>query len=123
MKQSSVRTQARGSYKARRSAGVGESIAAAEMLKHAGEAAAFLKALANEQRLCILCTLLEEPLSVGDLNGQVDLSQSALSQHLAVLREGGLVAAERQGQTILYSVPDGEVRRVLAVLHDIFCVK
>lgn len=93
------------------------------MLKHAGEAAAFLKALANEQRLCILCTLLEEPLSVGDLNSRVDLSQSALSQHLAVLREGGLVEVERQSQTMLYSVPEGEVRRILAVLQDIFCAK
>ena len=96
-------------------------ISATEMLKHAGEAAAFLKAIANEQRLCILCTLLDEPLSVGDLNSQVELSQSALSQHLAVLRAGGLVEAERLGQTIMYSVPEGEVRRVLAVLQEIFC--
>ncbi len=91
------------------------------MLKHAGEAAVFLKALANEQRLCILCSLLETPLAVGDLNERVELSQSALSQHLAVLRDGGLVKAERQGQTIRYSVPEGEVRLVLSVLHDIFC--
>jgi DNA-binding transcriptional ArsR family regulator len=93
------------------------------MLKHAGEAAVLLKALANEQRLCILCSLLERPLAVGELNEQVELSQSALSQHLAVLRDGGLVEAERQGQTIRYSVPEGEVRLVLSVLHDIFCGK
>jgi len=91
------------------------------MQQHAGQAAAFLKALANEQRLCILCSLLDEPLSVGELNDHVSLSQSALSQHLAVLREGGLVNAERRGQTIFYSVPKGEVRRTLALLHDIFC--
>ncbi len=73
------------------------------MLEHAGEATVFLKALANEQRLCILCSLLERPLAVGELNGKVKLSQSALSQHLSVLRDGGLVDAERQGQTIRYS--------------------
>lgn len=91
------------------------------MLRHAGEAAGFLKAIANEQRLCILCTLLDAPLTVGELNGRVELSQSALSQHLAVLRAGGLVEAERHGQSIIYSVPEGQVRRVLDVLHDIFC--
>jgi ArsR family transcriptional regulator, virulence genes transcriptional regulator len=91
------------------------------MLAHAGEAAIFLKALANEQRLCILCSLLERPLAVGELNGKVKLSQSALSQHLGVLRESGLVDAERRGQTIEYSIPEGEVRRVLSILHDIFC--
>lgn len=91
------------------------------MLRHAGEAAAFLKALANQQRLYILCSLLDRPLAVGELNGQVELSQSALSQHLAVLREGGLVTAEREGQTIRYFVPEGQVRRMLATLQDIFC--
>lgn len=91
------------------------------MAAHAEEAAAFLKGLANEQRLCILCTLLERPLAVGELNDRVDLSQSALSQHLAVLREAGLVETDRQGQTIIYSVPEGDVRRVLALLHEIFC--
>jgi DNA-binding transcriptional ArsR family regulator len=98
-------------------------IAMEEMLAHAGDAAAFLKALANEQRLCILCSLLERPLAVGELNEKVTLSQSALSQHLGVLREAGLVEAERQGQTIRYSVPEGAVHRVLSVLHEIFCGK
>ena len=92
-----------------------------EMFEQAGEATLFLKALANEQRLCILCSLLETPLAVGELNAKVKLSQSALSQHLGVLRENGLVDAERQGQTIRYSIPPGDVRRVLSVLHDIFC--
>lgn len=94
-----------------------------EILAHAAEASSFLKALANEQRLCILCSLLDRPLSVSELNEEVDLSQSALSQHLAVLREGGLVTAERQAQSITYSVPEGDVRRVLGVLQDIFCGK
>jgi DNA-binding transcriptional ArsR family regulator len=99
------------------------ALAPGEILAHAAEASAFLKALANEQRLCILCALLDKPLSVSELNEEVDLSQSALSQHLAVLRAGGMVTAERQAQTITYSVPDGDVRRVLGVLQDIFCAK
>jgi DNA-binding transcriptional ArsR family regulator len=68
--------------------------------EHAIEAAAFLKSLANEQRLLILCCLLDGPLSVGEINGRVPLSQSALSQHLGVLREAGLVSTNRQSQTI-----------------------
>lgn len=99
------------------------ALASHEILAHAAEASDFLKALANEQRLCILCSLLDRPLTVGELNAEVDLSQSALSQHLAVLREGGLVTAERQAQSITYSVPEGDVRRVLGVLQDIFCGK
>ena len=63
--------------------------AMAEMRDHATEAAAFLKALANDQRLLVLCALLEGPLSVGDINERVPLSQSALSQHLSVLRDAG----------------------------------
>ena len=58
---------------------------------------------------------------MGELNDKVKLSQSALSQHLGVLRDGGLVHAERQGQTIRYSIPEGSVHRVLSVLHEIFC--
>lgn len=96
-------------------------IDAERMLAHVNEAAAFLKLLGNEQRLAVLCCLLEGPLSVGEINARVELSQSALSQHLAVLREGRLVATERQGQTIYYSVPSGPVRRMLALLHDLFC--
>ncbi|MBM5812196.1 MAG: winged helix-turn-helix transcriptional regulator [Gammaproteobacteria bacterium] len=97
--------------------------AARAMRRRAGTAAAFLKALANEQRLCILCTLVERPLSVGELNAEVDLSQSALSQHLAVLRAAGLVTTARRGQTIRYAVPAGDVRRVLTTLHDVFCAR
>lgn len=92
-----------------------------EMLEHATEAAALLRALGNEQRLCILCSLLEGPLSVGQINERVELSQSALSQHLAVLREHQLVETERQSQTIYYSLPEGPARQVLAVLQSIYC--
>ena len=92
-----------------------------DMLDHAGEAADFLKALANDQRLVILCSLLERPKSVGEINENVHLSQSALSQHLAVLREKNLVLTEKQAQTVYYSVPEGHTRRILSLLHDCFC--
>ena len=88
---------------------------------HAGEAARLLKALGNEQRLLVLCHLLDGPLSVGELNQRVELSQSALSQHLALLRELGLVETRREAQTIYHSLPDGPVVRVMALLQDIYC--
>jgi len=91
------------------------------MQAHAADAAQLLKALANEQRLHILCNLLDGPLSVGELNHRLDLSQSALSQHLALLREMGLVDTRREAQTIYYSLPDGPVVRVMALLQDIYC--
>jgi DNA-binding transcriptional ArsR family regulator len=91
------------------------------MRAHAADAARLLKALANEQRLHILCNLLDGPLSVGELHQRLDLSQSALSQHLALLRAMGLVDTRREAQTIHYSLPDGPVVRVMAVLQDIYC--
>jgi ArsR family transcriptional regulator, virulence genes transcriptional regulator len=93
----------------------------AEMHAHAGEAAGFLKALGNEQRLLILCSLLEGPLPVGELNERVDLSQSALSQHLALLRDAGLVETRREAQSIYYSLPSGPVLQVMALLQEIYC--
>jgi len=92
-----------------------------EMRAHAGDAARLMKAMANENRLMILCTLAEGELSVGRLNAAVDLSQSALSQHLAVLRRDGLVRTRRQSQTIFYSLSEGPARRVIALLHDVYC--
>lgn len=88
---------------------------------HAGRAAALLKALANEQRLMILCSLLEGPLSVGELNEKVDLSQSALSQHLAVLRESKIVVTTREAQSIRYALPEGVVTRIIGILYKEFC--
>ena len=91
------------------------------MRSHSGEAARLLKALGNEKRLMVLCLLAQGERSVGDLNAQVDLSQSALSQHLAVLRNDGLVRARRETQTIYYSLAPGPAQRVIATLHDIYC--
>jgi len=92
-----------------------------ELQRHAAKAAALLKSMGNEQRLSILCSLLEGPLSVGQINQRVDLSQSALSQHLAILRDAGLVETEKEAQTVYYSVPDGPAHSVLATLKDIYC--
>lgn len=88
---------------------------------HADRAALLLKALANEQRLMILCNLLEGPLSVGELNERLSLSQSALSQHLAVLRESKVVTTEREAQTIRYALPEGAVTQIIGILYKEFC--
>lgn len=87
----------------------------------ATEAAALLKALANEKRLMILCQLDGRELQVGALRPLVGLSQSALSQHLALLREEGLVATRREGQAVFYRIADPAVVRVIATLADIYC--
>ncbi len=88
---------------------------------NADQAASLMKQLSNRNRLMILCTLMFEELSVGQLNDLIPLSQSALSQHLAGLREAGLVATRREGQTIFYRLLGDEVGRVIAVLKDIYC--
>lgn len=87
----------------------------------AGEAAELLKQLANEKRLMILCALVEGEQSVGALNSAVPLSQSALSQHLARLREAGLVATRRDGQLIYYALAEGKAPAILHVLHRLYC--
>ena len=87
----------------------------------AGQAARLLKALSNERRLMILCQLGERELQVGALQPLVGLSQSALSQHLAVLREERLVATRREGQAVFYRIADPAALRVIATLAEIFC--
>ena len=93
----------------------------AQMQANADQAADLLKALANGQRLRMLCLLVGGELSVGDINAQVDLSQSALSQHLAVLREQGLVNTRKQAQTVYYSLAEGPAGELIAILHRAFC--
>lgn len=87
----------------------------------AGEAAALLKALSNESRLLILCTLAGNEMSVSELNEQIPLSQSALSQQLAVLRREGLVETRREAQTIYYSLAPTDALRVISVLRELYC--
>ena len=93
-----------------------------ELEKKAAQAAGLLKLLANENRLLILCRLaVAREMSVGDLADAVDLSQSALSQHLAKMREDGLLATRREAQTVFYRIADPNAARLLALLKNIYC--
>lgn len=83
------------------------------------QATALLKAMANDNRLRILCLLEEHELSVTELNQRLSLSQSALSQHLAILRREGLVRTRRASQTIFYSLSGNNARTVIGALASI----
>jgi DNA-binding transcriptional ArsR family regulator len=91
------------------------------MGEHAGEASEFLKALAHEARLMILCDLLYGEKSVGDLEALLSRRQASVSQQLARLRLGGLVSARRDGRTIYYSIASEKARSVIATLYESFC--
>lgn len=92
-----------------------------DMARHADEAAALLKALAHPARLLVLCQLVDGESSVGDLQPITGLSMSALSQHLAVLREMALVTTRRESQTIVYALAEGPAMAVLDALYAAFC--
>lgn len=92
-----------------------------ELTAKTEEAAELLQLLANPHRLQILCTLLDGERSVTALCDCVDLSQSALSQHLAKLREANIVTTRRAAQSIFYSIADDRSARILNVLADIMC--
>jgi DNA-binding transcriptional ArsR family regulator len=92
-----------------------------EMEKNSVEAVMLLKAMANEKRLQILCILLEQELSVGELCEKLALSQSALSQHLAWLRKDQLVATRKEAQTVYYSLKSREVKAMIELLHRLYC--
>lgn len=99
-----------------------ERISLAEMQERAGEAAGLLRQLANERRLLLLCHLMQEgELPVGRLAELLGLSQPALSQHLARLREDGLLATRREGTTIFYRIADPRVAELIGMLHRLFC--
>jgi DNA-binding transcriptional ArsR family regulator len=87
----------------------------------AAAAATLLRSLANERRLLLLCQLGDGELSVGTLQSRLGLSQSALSQHLAVLREEGILSTRRQAQTIYYRISDPAAAKVIETLASIFC--
>ena len=102
--------------------GADEAAALKELTKQASDAAQLLKLLGNEKRLLILCFLAARgEMTVGELVDVVQLSQSALSQHLGKLRADGLVAFRRTSQTLHYRVADKRALRVLQVLKEIFC--
>jgi DNA-binding transcriptional ArsR family regulator len=90
--------------------------------RNAGAAASMLRAVANERRLMILCLLIvDEELSAGELAQEVGLSHSATSQHLAKMREEGLITFRRESQTVHYRIADSDVKRLIATLKTIYC--
>lgn len=89
----------------------------------ASRAAALMRLLAHEKRLMVLCQLCEGELPVSELQMRVGLSQSALSQHLALLREHGAVETRRERQMIFYRIADPAVLRVIETLAELFCPK
>ena len=91
------------------------------LIGSAQQASAFLKALAHEARLLILCLLIEEEKSVTEIEEILSLRQPAISQQLARLRAEGLVETRRDGKNIFYSLARPEVREVIGALHDAFC--
>ena len=91
------------------------------MQQNASDAVSLLKGLANESRLMIMCVLSEGEVSVGELNKRIKLSQSALSQHLAVLRDQGLVQTRRESQTIYYRLEDTAAMNIIELLHEVYC--
>jgi ArsR family transcriptional regulator, virulence genes transcriptional regulator len=92
------------------------------MQQAASQAAGLLRLVGNESRLLVLCLLIEHgELSVGQLLDQVDLSQSALSQHLARMREEGLIAFRREAQTLYYRIDNPAVEKLISALKAIFC--
>ena len=92
-----------------------------DLRPHARGAAQLLKALAHEERLMIVCHLLDGEKTAGELWRQSTLSQSAFSQHLAVLRGESLIVARREAQTIYYAIADGPAQRILETLHCLYC--
>lgn len=87
----------------------------------ADQAARLLAALGHTKRLMALCRMMDSEMSVGALAEAVGLTQSALSQHLARLRDLGVVATRREGQTIYYRLASEEAKRLISLLYDIYC--
>ena len=92
-----------------------------EMADSAKSAAAYLKTLAHEGRLMILCHLGSGEKSVGELENLLDIRQAAVSQMLSRLRDENLVTTRRDGKTIYYSLANEDTTRVIGLLYDMFC--
>jgi len=92
-----------------------------ELEQNARRASVLLKAMSNQHRLLILCQLSKGERSVGELEGLIGLSQSALSQHLARLRRDRLVQTRRSAQTIFYSLRGEEASAVIGTLYNLYC--
>jgi DNA-binding transcriptional ArsR family regulator len=119
-----------GAGKRRRPAGTASAVAPLiavtpqglkQLEKNAHKASDLLGAMANTSRLMIMCQLADGEKSVSDLQPMIGLSQSALSQHLAILRSKHLVRTRRAGQSIYYSLSSGEAASIMHTLHEQFC--
>ena len=102
-------------------AGTQRNVGVGRMGEHAREASDFLKALAHESRLMILCDLLQGEESVGELEAALSRRQSSVSQQLARPRLEGLVCARRDGKAIYYSIASDKARSIIAALYASFC--
>lgn len=91
------------------------------MQASAEDASGLLKALGNRHRLLLLCQLVERERSVGELAGFLGIRDSTVSQHLALLRRDGIIAARRDGQTIWYSIRSAPARALLETLYRVYC--
>lgn len=93
-----------------------------DVMQHrAEEAVAVLKAIGNQNRLLLLCQMVNGERSVNDLAETLDLAQSVVSQHLSLLRRDGVVKGRREGQSIYYSISDSRVRTLMETLFEVFC--
>ena len=101
----------------------GGGLAPTDMLDQAQAASAFLKALAHEGRLMILCHLSTGEKSVGELEELLKSRQAAVSQQLARLRLEGIVSCRREGKTIYYALQDAKAERLVGVVYDMFCAQ
>ena len=92
-----------------------------EMKKQATEASGILRAIANETRLLILCSIIEDDFTVNQLSEITGTAQSAVSQHLKVLSEQNIVSSKRAGKKIIYKITDPRVKAILVLMHALFC--
>ena len=93
------------------------------LVDNAKRATDFLKALAHESRLIMLCILAEGEKSVSELEHELDLRQPTVSQQLARLRADGLVSTRRDGKVIYYNLASNEARTIIGAIYDVFCKK
>lgn len=92
-----------------------------KILENSKKAADFIKLFSNQTRLIVLCSIIEKPLCVNDLAEIAKISQSALSQHLAIMSKENLIEGVRDGNQIFYSIKDPNINKIIQALHDIFC--
>lgn len=91
--------------------------------ENAKNVANVLKVLANENRLLILCELVKQPMSVSSLLEKLDITQSGLSQHLAILKANKILDYDKKAQTIIYSIKDERILKIMQLLKENYCDK